>query len=101
MSGTSHIEPAAKAAFAKAQSVYRADHDHFPLKYTWETTDESVRDGWRGIAEAAVCAAPLPDENLIAEAIAPYFTEGYTARDAAKAVIVTLACARTGRKAVA
>ena len=54
------LEDAAKSAFVKAQSVYRADHDHFPLKSTWETTDESVREGWRGIAYAALEAAHTP-----------------------------------------
>lgn len=54
------LEDAAKAAFVKAQYVYRADHDHFPLKYTWETTTESVREGWRGIAYAALEAAQTP-----------------------------------------
>lgn len=54
------VEDAAKAAFTKAQSVYRADHDHFPLKHTWETTFESVREGWRAIAYAAVEAAVIP-----------------------------------------
>ena len=54
------LEDAAKAAFIKAQSVYRADHDHFPLRSTWETTTESVREGWRGIAYAALEAAEMP-----------------------------------------
>lgn len=54
------MEDAAKAAFVKAQSVYRADHDHFPLRHTWETTLESVREGWRAIAYAALEAAQMP-----------------------------------------
>lgn len=54
------LEDAAKAAFVKAQSVYRGAHDHFPLKYTWETTTESIREGWRKIAHAAVEAALTP-----------------------------------------
>lgn len=54
------VEDAAKAAFVKAQSAYRADHDHFPLKATWETTDERVREGWRSIAYAAIEAATAP-----------------------------------------
>jgi hypothetical protein len=54
------LEDAAKAAFIKAQSVYRADHDHFPLKHTWETTTESIREGWRSIAYAALEAAIMP-----------------------------------------
>ena len=54
------MEDAAKAAFVQAQSVYRADHDHFPLKHTWETTLEGVREGWRKIAHAAVEAAITP-----------------------------------------
>lgn len=51
------LEEAAKAAFRKAQSVYRADHDHFPIVKTWESTAESVREGWRKIAYAAVESA--------------------------------------------
>lgn len=54
------VEDAAQAAFVKAQSVYRADHDHFPLKQTWETTSEGVREGWRSIAYAALEAADTP-----------------------------------------
>lgn len=54
------LEDAAKSAFVKAQSVYRADHDHFPLKSTWETTSEDVREGWRAISYAAVEAAWMP-----------------------------------------
>lgn len=54
------LEDAAKAAFTQAQSVYRGDHDHFPLKHTWETTTESIREGWRKIAYAAVEAAHMP-----------------------------------------
>lgn len=54
------LEDAAKAAFTQAQSVYRSEHDHFPLKHTWETTYESVREGWRKIAHAAVEAAAMP-----------------------------------------
>lgn len=54
---SAEIERAAEAAFREAQSVYRADHDHFPLRYSWETTDEQVRVGWRKIAEAAIRAA--------------------------------------------
>lgn len=60
LSDENALEDAAKAAFTKAQSVYRADHDHFPLKHTWETTFESVREGWRAIAYAAVEAAVMP-----------------------------------------
>lgn len=54
------VEDAAKAAFVKAQSVYRGDHDHFPLTYTWETTTERIREGWRSIAYAALEAADTP-----------------------------------------
>lgn len=54
------LEDAAKSAFVKAQSVYRSDHDHFPLKSTWKTATESVREGWRGIAYAALEAAYMP-----------------------------------------
>jgi hypothetical protein len=54
------LEDAAKAAFVKAQSVYRGDHDHFPLKHTWETTTERIREGWRSIAYAALEAADTP-----------------------------------------
>ena len=54
------LEDAAKSAFVKAQSVYRSDHDHFPLRATWETTSESVREGWREIAYAALEAAYMP-----------------------------------------
>ena len=53
-------EAAAIAAFKAAQYVYRADHDHFPIKQTWETTDESVREGWRKIAKAALEAGNVP-----------------------------------------
>lgn len=61
------IEDAAKAAFTKAQSVYRKDHDHFPLRNTWETATESVRDGWRSIAYAAVEAAETPQLGTMPE----------------------------------
>jgi hypothetical protein len=54
------LEDAAKAAFIKAQSVYRGLHDHLPLKNTWETLTESIRDGWRAIAHAALEAAYMP-----------------------------------------
>lgn len=54
------LEDAAKAAFVQAQSVYRGDHDHFPLKDTWETTSDRVREGWRKIAYAAIEAASIP-----------------------------------------
>lgn len=87
------VMEAAKAAFRMAQSVYRADHDHFPLTSTWESTDKSVRDGWHKIAEACLqtAGARAIDENAIADAIAPYFMEGFTARDAAHAVVAALA----------
>ena len=79
-------ERSAKAAFTSAQSVYRADHDHFPLKASWETTTEQVREGWRRIANAAVTAVEY-DELAIAEAIAPYLEENYSAHDVADAVV--------------
>lgn len=50
-------DAAAYAAFNAAQSVYRGSHDYFPLKATWFTTTESVREGWRKIAEAVLEAA--------------------------------------------
>ena len=85
------LEAAAAAAFRQAQSVYRADHDHFPLKSNWQTTDESVRDGWRKIATAAMSRGKLNasklNENDIANALTPFFEEGYTARDGARAVL--------------
>lgn len=84
-------ERAAIAAFREAQSVYRSDHDHFPLRNTWERLDERTREGWRRITSAALTAAkakaPVLDEDVIANVIAPYFKEGYTARDAARAVM--------------
>lgn len=54
------LEDASKAAFVSAQSVYRGEHDHFPLNQTWETTSERIREGWRKIAHAAVEAAEMP-----------------------------------------
>lgn len=48
------VEMAARAAFRAAQSEYRASHDHFPLRHTWETTDDTVRSGWRRIARAVL-----------------------------------------------
>jgi hypothetical protein len=51
------VERAAQKAFRAAQTEYRASHDHFPLKRTWETTDEKVRSGWRDIASAAISEA--------------------------------------------
>lgn len=83
----------AKAAFIAAQSVYRADHDHFPLKATWETTDERVRDGWRKIAAAVldkhrVSEIPI---HIIANAIAPYWGEDATAYEAAESVAKAIA----------
>lgn len=78
------------AAFRQAQSVYRLEYDHFPLKNTWDKAGESVREGWRKIA-AAACGAQKFDalklEHAIAEALAPYFEEGFTARDGAQAVM--------------
>lgn len=85
-------DAAGRAAFTMAQSVYRSDHDHFPLQASWETTSEQVRDGWRRIANAAVHAVDL-NEYAIAKAIAPYMAEGWTATDAARAVID---CLRSG-----
>lgn len=67
------LEDAAKSAFVKAQSVYRSDHDHFPLKYTWETTAEGVREGWRNIAYAAVEAAIVPPLGTQPEPRTPRF----------------------------
>ncbi|RVH87779.1 hypothetical protein CN204_04420 [Sinorhizobium meliloti] len=40
LSDENALEDAAKAAFTKAQSVYRADHDHFPLKHTRENAHD-------------------------------------------------------------
>lgn len=92
------LEAAAEAAFRQAQSVYRADHDYFPLKSTWQTTDESVRDGWRKIATAALGAGRLNASKLnerdIANVLAPFFEEGFTARDGASAVLRLLIGAR-------
>ena len=79
-------ETAAKAAFMAAQSVYRADHDHFPLRASWETTTEQVREGWRQIANAAVAVAEY-DELAIARTIAPYLGEDYNSHDIANAVV--------------
>lgn len=72
------LEDAAKAAFVKAQSVYRADHDHFPLKWTWETTTERIRDGWRAIAYSALEAAETPPLGTrpLAKAEAPEIEGG-------------------------
>lgn len=56
------LEDAAKAAFKQAQSIYRAEYDHFPLSTVWKTTDEAVRDGWRKIAAAALAATPVHQE---------------------------------------
>lgn len=85
------IEAAAAAAFRQAQSVYRADHDHFPLKNTWQNSGEQVRDGWRKIATAALSAGKLNasklNEHDIANALAPYFEDGYSPRDGAQAVL--------------
>lgn len=58
------IEAAAKRAFRAAQTEYRAEYDHFPIKHTWETTDESVREMWRRIAEAAVRKEPCSECHL-------------------------------------
>ena len=92
--GEETIEAAAMAAFRQAQSIYRADHDHFPLKSNWQTTDESVREGWRRIATAALSEGNLNasklNENDIANALAPFFEEGWTARDGARAVLLLL-----------
>jgi len=85
------LEASAAAAFRQAQSVYRADHDHFPLKNTWQNADEQIRDGWRKIAAAALSAGMLNASKLnerdIADALAPYFEEGYSPRDGADAVL--------------
>lgn len=47
-------ETMARAIFRKAQSVYRQDHDHFPITNAWETATEQIRDGWRAMADAAL-----------------------------------------------
>jgi hypothetical protein len=67
MKSENMLEDAAKAAFTKAQSVYRANHDHFPLQNTWETATESVREGWRSIAYAALEAAVAPPLGTMPE----------------------------------
>lgn len=92
---TQERDETAKAAFIAAQSVYRADHDHFPLKSTWETTDERVRDGWRKIASAVLAADgqralefPI---HIISNAIAPYWGEDATAIEAAQSVAKAIA----------
>jgi hypothetical protein len=88
---TQTLEDAAKAAFKQAQNVYRLNYDHFPLKNTWESVDESIRDGWRKIVSAALrVGAPPLDEYEVAEALAPYFEEGFTPRDGARAVMMLI-----------
>lgn len=95
MTGLAERDETAKAAFIAAQSVYRGDHDHFPLKSTWETTDERVRDGWRKIAAAVLAAdgrrASEPPIHIISQAIAPYWREDSTAYEAAEAVAKAIA----------
>jgi hypothetical protein len=88
---SNELEDAAAAAFRQAQSVYRADHDHFPLKNTWQTADEQVREGWRKIAAAALSSGRVNpsklNENDIANSLAPYFDEGWSPIDGARAVL--------------
>jgi len=78
------LEMAAKAAFREAQSVYRSDHDHFPLTNTWEGAGDSVRNGWRKIALAVLLSQ---DEYAIAKIILPYFDEDNCTLDAARALL--------------
>lgn len=55
--GEGDREAAAKVLFRRAQGVYREDHDHFPMRNTWESATEQVREGWRSMVDAVFEAA--------------------------------------------